>query len=138
MNPRIPHLKWHCPPQLYQLSSENHYASLSAMFNPIHSISTQELFEKHLYNPRIPKEKNSATRNNCLNSEVSITLCCQLCSTRYTVVRIKNCLKSTSAIKIATMKISVTEGSHHVIPPNRDLLLSAKMNGTQRRTLVSP
>ena len=30
-------------------------------------------------------------------------LCCRLRSTRYTAVRIKNCLKSTSAIKIATM-----------------------------------
>ena len=30
------------------------------------------------------------------------------------------------------------EGSHHVVPPNLHLLLSAKMNGTQRRTLVSP
>ena len=29
---------------------------------------------------------------------------CRLCSTRYTAIRIKNCLKSTSAIKIATMK----------------------------------
>ena len=35
-----------------QLSSEKwdiHYASLSAMFNPLHSITNQELFEKHLY-----------------------------------------------------------------------------------------
>ena len=31
-------------------------------------------------------------------SEVSIMLCCQLCSTRYTVLQTKNCLKSTSAI----------------------------------------
>jgi len=37
--------------------------------------------------------------------EVSITLRCQLCSTRYTAVQIKNCLKSTSVIKVATMKI---------------------------------
>ena len=28
----------------------------------------------------------------------------QLCSTRYTALRIKNCSKSTSAIKVATMK----------------------------------
>ena len=39
-----------------------------------------------------------------LKSEVFITLHCRLCSTCYTAVRIKNCLKSTSAIKIATMK----------------------------------
>ena len=78
------------------------------MFNPLHSISNLELFEKHLYNPRIPKERNRAVRPNHINyrlkSEVSITLRCRLCSTRYTAVRIKNCLKSTSAIKIGTMK----------------------------------
>ena len=34
-----------------------------------------------------------------MKSEVSITLRCQLCSTRYTAVRIKNCLKSTYANK---------------------------------------
>ena len=39
--------------------------------------------------------------NYRLKSEVSITLRCQLCSTCYTAVRIKNCSKSTSAI---TMK----------------------------------
>ena len=78
------------------------------MFNPLHSISNQELFEKHIYNPRIPKERNRAAHPNHINyrlkSEVSITLRCRLCSTRYTAVRIKNCLKSTSAIKIAMMK----------------------------------
>ena len=42
--------------------------------------------------------------NYHLKTEVSIMLCCRLCSTCYTAVRIKNCSKSTSAIKIATMK----------------------------------
>ena len=41
--------------------------------------------------------------NYRLKSGVFITLRCRLCSTCYTPVRIKNCLKSTSAIKIATM-----------------------------------
>ena len=41
--------------------------------------------------------------NYRLKSEISTTLRCRLRSTRYTAVRIKNCLKSTSAIKIATM-----------------------------------
>ena len=31
-----------------------------------------------------------------------------------------------------------TKGSHHMLPPNRHLLLSTKKNGTQSRTLVSP
>ena len=39
-----------------------------------------------------------------LKSEVSITLHCQLCSTRSTAVRTKNCSKNTFAIKTATMK----------------------------------
>ena len=47
---------------------------------------------------------NNNNNNYRLKSEVSIMLCCRLCSTRYTAIRIKNCLKSTSAIKIATMK----------------------------------
>ena len=42
--------------------------------------------------------------NYHLKNEVSITLHCLLCSTRYTAVQIKNCSKSTSAIKIATRK----------------------------------
>ena len=44
------------------------------------------------------------TINYCLKSEVSITLCCQLCQPINTALQIKNFLKSTSAIKIATMK----------------------------------
>ena len=50
-------------------------------------------------------------------------------------------LKSTSAIKIATMKIRTipfSKGSHHVLAPKRHLSLSAKRMGHQRRTLVSP
>ena len=34
------------------------------MFNLLHSISNQELLEKHLCNPRIPKERNRAVRPN--------------------------------------------------------------------------
>ena len=80
--------------------------------------------------------------NYHLKSEVSITLHCQLCSTRYTALQIKNCSKSTSAIKAATMKNMDDfryEGKPSYAttkPPNRHLFLSAKMNGTQRRTLV--
>ena len=42
--------------------------------------------------------------NYHLKSEVSIMLCCQLCSTNYIALRIKNCSKSTAAIKVGTMK----------------------------------
>jgi len=37
-------------------------------------------------------------------TEVSIAPLCQVFSTNYTAVRIKNCLKSTFAIKVTTMK----------------------------------
>ena len=37
-------------------------------------------------------------------SEVSITALCLLCSPRYTTVRIKNCSKSMSVIKVATAR----------------------------------
>ena len=53
-------------------------------------------------------KRNGATHpsyfNYHLKSEVSITVHCLLCSTCYTAVRIKNCSKSTSTIKIATAK----------------------------------
>ena len=76
-----------------------------------------------------------------LKSEVSIMLHCQLCSTHYTAIRIKNCLKSTSAIKVATMKN--TDNFNYEGKPSHSTakltpLLSTKMSGTQRRTLVSP
>ena len=91
------------------------------MFNPLRSTSIQELFEKHLCNSRIPKERNGAARPSFINyrlkSEVSITLLCRLCSTRYTAVRIENCLKSIIAIKIATMKN--TDDSHYEGKPSR-------------------
>jgi len=37
-------------------------------------------------------------------SEVSNAVLCLLCSPHYTAVRIKNCSKSISVIKVATMK----------------------------------
>ena len=40
--------------------------------------------------------------NYCQKSKASITLHCQLCSTRYSAVQINSCLKSTSAIKVVT------------------------------------
>ena len=50
---------------------------------------------------------NCATPFNYhLKSKVSIALHCQLGSTYYTVIKIKNFSKNTSVIKIATMKIT--------------------------------
>ena len=71
----------------------------------LHSITNQKLFEKHPCNPCIPHQrKEMGTSHYCLKNKVFITFHCQLCSTCYTAVRIKNCLKSTSAIKVVTMK----------------------------------
>jgi len=56
-----------------------------------------------LMNPRIPHH-NVPCSSIISESEVSITILCLLCSTCYTAVRIKNCSKSTSIIKLATMK----------------------------------
>ena len=87
----------------------------------VQPVTQQELFEKHLYNLHIPKERNRAARPNHINyrlkSEVSITLRYRLCSTHYIAVRIKNCMKSTSAIKIATMKN--TDNFHFERKPSR-------------------
>ena len=61
-----------------------------------------------LVNSCIPHQKKemalrAPTINYRLKSEVSIMLHCQLCSTHFTALRIKNCSKNTSAIKVATM-----------------------------------
>jgi len=57
--------------------------------------------------------------NYHLKNQVSIMLCCQLCSTCYAAVRINKYLKSTSAIKVVTMKyteaISVSITCNHQI-----------------------
>ena len=91
------------------------------MFNPLHSISNQELSQKHFYTIYAYQKKWCLAPLNFINyrlkSEVSIMLRCRLCSTRYTAVRIKNCLKSTSAINIATMKN--TDDFHFEGKPSR-------------------
>ena len=90
----MPHLKWRRMPQLSSEKWSIHYASLSAMFNPLHSISNQELFKKYLWYQNSHYDKYG--------------------------------------------QFPLWRGSHHMLSPNRHFSLSAKMNGTQRRTLVSP
>jgi len=70
-----------------------------------------------LVNPRTPHQNNGTMHPIYayqLSSEKK-TLCCQLCSTHYIAVRINNCLKRTSAIKVATMKI--TDDFHYEWKP---------------------
>ena len=99
MNPYILHQKKEMAPHTaainYQLKSEvPHYASLSAMFNLLH-----------------------------------------------TALQIKNCSKSTSAIKVATMK-NMDDFRYERKPSfaiaKSTLFVVSEMNGTQRKTLVSP
>jgi len=77
---------------------------LSAMLTLLHTaVRIKKLFKKYLYN-HYEKYGHCLTPQLSSETEVSIALLYQLCSTHYTVVRIKNCLKSTSVIKVATMK----------------------------------
>ena len=82
-----------------------------------------------------------ASYTNYLLSKISIALCCQQCSTHCTAVWITYCLKSTSVIKVATVKniwtISVSKKSHLVLQSSPTLLAVCKDEWTQRRTLVS-
>ena len=82
------------------------------MFNPLHSSTSQELFEKHLCNQSSHYKKYkwccvpyATPINYHLKSEVSFMLYCQLGSIHNTAVQINNFLKSTSVIEAATMKI---------------------------------
>ena len=60
---------------------------------------------------RVPQLYKSSSE-----SEVSITLRCWLCSTCYTAVRLKNCSKSISAMKTATIKN--TDNFHYEWKPS--------------------
>ena len=122
-----------------------YYASLSPIFITQQSKMNQKLYEKHLcnqsthYNSINVAVKGVAPINYRLKSEVSITLLCQLFSTHYTAIWIKTQLKSTSVIKVAIGGFPLrTQKKPSRTTTKLTLLLSAKMNGTQRRTLLSP
>jgi len=97
-----------------------HYGFLSAMFTPLHNSTT---VQKVLCN----QSSHYAEIQWCCapqlssETETSIAFLCQQFSTHYTAVRIKNCLKSTSAIKVATTQkygwFLLRKGSHHMQPP---------------------
>ena len=78
--------------------------------------------------------------NHHQKSEVFITLRCQLCSTRYTALRIKKkhlCNQSSHYEKYRQFLLFEGKPSR-TTTKSTHFALSAKMNGTQRRTLVSP
>ena len=121
----------------YILKWSIHCTSLS---DSLQSSTNQELF-KNTSVIKVATMKNmdgSSCPHLCQllsESEVSIMLLFLLCSTYCISVKIKNCSKSTSVIKIASMKIWNNFHYERKLSP---FLLSAKTNGTQRRTLVSP
>ena len=81
--------------------------------------------------PRIPHQKVPHIPFISMRSEVSIHYASfQLCSSCYTAVQI-NSLKSNSVIKVTLKKWGW-------FPLHKGSLLSAKMDRTQRRMLVSP
>ena len=75
-------------------------------------------------------------------SEAPIVLLCQLCSMRYTVVLNQDLFKkhfcNQGSHYEKYRQFPLYKGSHHMQPPNRHFLLSAKMNRTEKRILVSP
>ena len=76
-----------------------------------------------------------------LKTEVSTRFRYQLGSTHYPAVytnQLKKHLSNQSSLYEKYERFLLGKGSHHLVPPNRHFLLSAKMNETQRRTLVSP
>jgi len=69
------------------------------------------------------------------------TLCCQQYSTCYAAVRIYNCLKRTCNQRSHYenyRRFPLQMEAITCLPQNRHFSWWAKMNGTQRRTLVSP
>jgi len=126
MNPRILHHKVVMVPHASLVSKTqsevSNYSSLPAMFTSLHSSMNQKLFEKYICNQSSYYEiytDGAAYPSYHLKLKYPL---CQLCSHCYTAARIKNCLKSTSVIKIATIKYMddlLCKGSHHVQPPNQ-------------------
>ena len=85
------------------------------------------------------------TINYCLKSAVAITLRFRLCSARYAALQTKNSVRIVSAISPFTTENTddfslqtYCREAMHCTTANRHLRLSAKRDGTQRRTKVSP
>jgi len=137
MNPRILHHAFcsndfACLNYIWEWSI--HYGSLCAMFTLLHSSMNQELFKKYISNHFYPLWKTWWCRMPQVSSEteVSIAFLCQL-------------LHSSMNQELFEKHLC-NQGSHYEHYPKEaincnhqiNFSLSAKMNGTQRRTLVSP
>jgi len=110
------------------------------MFTPLHSSTNQELLEKHVCNHSSHYEKYDGTTrpSYCLKLKYLLPFSVSLLhsSTNQEVLEKHLCSKSSHYEN--TENFLLRKGNHHVQPPNQRFSLSAKMNGTQKRTLVSP
>jgi len=79
-----------------------HYTSLSVMFTLSHSRMNQELLEKYVCNQSTHYEKCNVAMHPSYRLKLKYSF--PFSVTHYTAVRINNCLKSTSVVKVATMK----------------------------------
>ena len=70
------------------------------MFTLLHSSTNQELLKKYACNQGNHYEKYDGAARHSYHLKLKYPFpVCQLCLARYTAVRIKNCLKSTSVIR---------------------------------------
>jgi len=114
------------------------------MFTPLHTNTKQELFKKHVCNQSSYYENYDGAVRPGYRLKLKYPLPFSVSYVRlvtYAAVRIKKCLKSTSVIKVATMKNTddflVTKRKRKCATTKLTFSLSAKMNGTQSRTLVN-
>ena len=109
------------------------------MFNLLHSITNQELFEKHLCNPRIPKEivpHAPVISINVLKVKYPLYFIVSLFNPLHSSMN-QELFEKHLCNKIATMKklmISVSKGSHYVLPSNRHFTVSNDEWDTKENT----
>jgi len=114
------------------------------MFTLLHSSTNQELFEKHVCNHSSHYEKYDDAAHLSYPLKPKYIHCTSLSamfdslhSSTNQVVFEKHLCNKSSHYENAN-DFSLRKGSHHVQPLKLMLSLSAKMNETQGRTLVSP
>jgi len=119
---------------------------VSAMFTLLHSNTNQKLFKKYLCNQSSHYENIDSVVHPSYRPKLKYPFPYSVSYVQlvhYTAVWIKNCLKSTSICNRGSHYekygwFLLCKESHHVQPPNQCFSLSTKLNGTQKRTLVSP
>ena len=118
------------------------------MFNPLRSIFESRTVRKAPLHTETHSERNGVTRPSYiiyrLKSEVSITLRCRLCSTHYHNSMDQElfdkhlCYQNSHYEKYGQFPLRKGKPSHAIAKSTLFAVSTAKMNGTQRRTLVSP